>query len=189
MVAEQVVRSPKWWHRLRRSFSSSQEVHDKVGAGQIGPALVSQQRHRPAVHRLRNPSVRREHVSRGAHPLVEKLHLCRWNPTGSGGATWPVAPPSSTTPLQLSASHLSGNMSAAEIKTRGVENTFTFCILGRKYFAKRKSTDSTLLVCFKPRKHRNCDLLNDKAIVLPFINNCDRKILTELIRSPTGAFR
>lgn len=39
-----------------------------------------------------------------------KLHLSRWNPTGSAEATWPAAPPSSTTPLQLSASRLSGNM-------------------------------------------------------------------------------
>lgn len=39
-----------------------------------------------------------------------KLHLSRWNPTGSAEATWPAAPPSSTTPLQSSASRLSGNM-------------------------------------------------------------------------------
>lgn len=29
-AAEQVVRSPRRWHRLRRSFSSSQQIHDKV---------------------------------------------------------------------------------------------------------------------------------------------------------------
>lgn len=66
IAAKQVVRSPGRRHRLGGSFSPSQQVHDKVWASQIRPAAVSQQRQRPAIHRLRNASVSGKALA-GAH--------------------------------------------------------------------------------------------------------------------------
>lgn len=77
LAAEQVIWGARWWHWLRRSFSSSQQIHDKVWSGQIRPAVISEQRHRPAIHRLWNPS-----VSGGMLESAYKRWTQNYNPGG-----------------------------------------------------------------------------------------------------------